>query len=509
MPCDYVVDWKFSAPTTLEVASLSAEHGVYSLDPAMLEGAKVPSSFGEEGSLHDSEYVLHVAQQPYQALEDHVPRQHYAFDPHPSRPSTPPSSSSLSYSAHSSPRYFDTKSSLLPAAIIVNHEQSEPVADAAWFVEHQDPSLLSPGRYSPLYSPRNPLPPSPTTLYANSPNSTTSLAPPFDYSPNTSPDFTSPAFRTDAGGRRGSSLSISVPPLHLSSPYPLSPATMERVLSQEEIEEMDRMLVEIGAILGPEVMASLTPTREDAGSPSKRARGGAHQVEAAQQEQGYFLAPYGNEVEVVQPESYHSQRHYPASAPVSQANFDLSSRDAYLEQQLHAQPLYAFDPPYSLPHPSTHLLPSTPARPSPSHHPSHEAVRPHTSPERRTRPSVVNHRRSSSLDAREQSHLPYPSVLAGAHGPLPLPPPSLPPSPPHFPSTPPRTPSTPKTPKAPKSPKKASPKKTTPRGGKKPVGGSAFINYSACDAKKLLSGVAPSGSSKRKRDDDVPVAALE
>ncbi|KAM0793300.1 hypothetical protein ACM66B_000760 [Microbotryomycetes sp. NB124-2] len=48
---------------------------------------------------------------------------------------------------------------------------------------------------------------------------------------------------------------------------------------------------------------------------------------------------------------------------------------------------------------------------------------------------------------------------------------------------------------------------TGPRGGRRSKdGGFSFINFTASDSKKLLSGVAPSGSSKRKREEEAAAA---
>lgn len=277
---------------------------------------------------------------------------------------------------------------------------------------------------------------------------------------------------------------------------------------------MDRLMVEIRAILGPEMMASLAPPWEDMRSPSKRAR---RLSQVAPEEQAYFPPTY--ELEVLHPGHFRSQLQLPKSAPAWQASFDVSSRDSFLDQQHSPLPLYAFDPSYSLPPSSLSLSPSS--LPRRSHHPLHEVIRPRTSPEGDTRPPFAAHRRGSSCEPSmpcEQSHVPYPSVLAGVHGPL-LPRSPLACSQPYLLATPPRgiRSSTPQssgqplsTPTTPKSPRKASPKKTpgTPRGKKAPGGMNAFINYSASDAKKLLSGVAPSGSSKRKREEEVPIGVV-
>lgn len=55
---------------------------------------------------------------------------------------------------------------------------------------------------------------------------------------------------------------------------------------------------------------------------------------------------------------------------------------------------------------------------------------------------------------------------------------------------------------SPKAAKPASPKKGNSRGKRAKDSGFSFINFTASDSAKILSGVAPSGTSKRKREDE-------
>ncbi|GAA6005462.1 hypothetical protein JCM11491_003650 [Sporobolomyces phaffii] len=80
-------------------------------------------------------------------------------------------------------------------------------------------------------------------------------------------------------------------------------------------------------------------------------------------------------------------------------------------------------------------------------------------------------------------------------------------SPPASPTKPKSGPKPPSTSSSPTKPPPASPKKKRAGGPRTRNPSAMFVNFSAADAKKLLSGVAPSGSSKKKREEEEAAAA--
>ncbi|BGP16786.1 hypothetical protein JCM10213_002180 [Rhodosporidiobolus nylandii] len=234
-------------------------------------------------------------------------------------------------------------------------------------------------------------------------------------------------------------------------------------------------------------------------------------------------------------------RSYPSSAPAWRTTFDLApplspSRPAQPSdpQSAYQQSYYAV--PSSLAY--THsALSSSLAIPQQPQHP-HDPFRPSSAP-RDPLPDMSpftgsSRRRRSSVDSaalqaaaqRRPYQYPPPNSYSNYAYSRPPPPPSSqqnisphdwyspetshfaswqqqPRFPPQMPivlqPVPPPQPDRPATPPpAPlKSPKKASPRKKRPSKAKPP--GAMFINYSSADSKKLLSGVAPSGSIKKRQ----------
>ncbi|GAA5865176.1 hypothetical protein JCM1840_003933 [Sporobolomyces johnsonii] len=199
-------------------------------------------------------------------------------------------------------------------------------------------------------------------------------------------------------------------------------------------------------------------------------------------------------------------RSYPASAPAWRTSFDLpplppsSSRAPWDYSPQYAPSSYSAD---SLPPPPDHYQVQYGG-----HLRSASAPRQIVYPPPPNSPTSSTKRRRSSIDtASLASHTfnlsppPAASRASYTYGPpppalqhyqLPLP---LQPAPGPYSSSPPVSPTV--------SPGRPSPKPTPKRkrAANKPAV-AMFVNYSASDAKKLLSGVAPSGSSKRRREEE-------
>ncbi|GAA5844572.1 hypothetical protein JCM5353_001321 [Sporobolomyces roseus] len=191
--------------------------------------------------------------------------------------------------------------------------------------------------------------------------------------------------------------------------------------------------------------------------------------------------------------------------------------------------LRSISAPRSAYYPSAHDLASFPSYPAPSSqslaptystHSLPAQSSPHQPPRRR-RSSIASGSIPNSSSWSHPPPRPQQAHHSHSYGPPPASPSSRHQSPYHNvplplrPAPPPGTswdPSPPPSPSKLASPTKAtqsSPTKKKKTGGPKARNPSAmFVNFSAADAKKLLSGVAPSGSSKKKREEEEEAARL-
>lgn len=359
----------------------------------------------------------------------------------------------------------------------------------------------------------------------------------------------------ESRGRRQSRLSIAVPPytvpssvngsrsagyapsssLNSAGNIPISPN--EVPLLPASSEEMDRLMQEIGTMLGPDVMASLeSPSHQAPHTPQRRPQllhtqsYDSGTIEMA----GVTLSREDMDL-LEEPELFVDRRPYPASAPAWKTTFDLSYPMPPPPSPQHQQQMYTQAGPYSPAHtnynteyypPSPsysygHQQPASPGFLAPSNVP----LRPRSAPGKGPHPQMyqachspapTHRRRGSSVDspaAMAASYGQYPPVTVMVSPSRSYHQPRTPPrqhnlnyeqdaSPTSFPTSyqyPPQSPSkaAPRTPRTPRRRTQSTPAKKNV----KVSPGISFINYTATDATVLLSGVAPSGSSKRKREE--------
>ena len=311
--------------------------------------------------------------------------------------------------------------------------------------------------------------------------------------------------RPSAVKRRGSRLSIAVPPptndLPQSSP-------LEQSQSSEEIDQILQM-VDMMSSFDNSPQGQAMQHQESTSSSQGHSRY-THQrpppLQINTSQGSGSSAPYSGTIEVsgvtlgaedlemlVSPDpnqfhdGSHAERAYPASAPAWQTtfthgppppipNFSPGSHGNYPTSPVYPSAQYtAYPPP---PH-SAGLAP--PAGFAPSRPRSAE-------PASGLAPPVLLRRGSSLRESTSASPTPV-AAAAAAPEPAAVPVP------------------------APAKAPARTPKKGVGKKAKKDAGGigGMFVNYGASDAKKLLSGVAPSGSSKRKREEEeaARLAALE
>lgn len=319
---------------------------------------------------------------------------------------------------------------------------------------------------------------------------------------------------------------------------------------------MEQLLGQLGSFLGPDATANESPQPQHR-APPDLSRSHHQQLSASQ---GSSLAPpsFGAGIEISgvrlseedmalldEPDYDYDNRQYPASAPAWQTSFNFGPSGPHppFQQRSHA-PHYTAAP--LSPHYSAPQYTSPPlAAPLPYYHTDYDGpisapLRPRSTPILEQQPTFaappsfsgggVRRRRSSVDDAAsyalaspsytvnssytyEQSadsqqaypysrpapthrhtYSPSPSASSISSASSPVAVHRLPAQ-----STTPRTSPT----------KLASPRKTrTSPTKKKGAGGlPMFVNFGASDSKKLLSGVAPSGSSKRRREEQEAAAA--
>ncbi|KAK4702529.1 hypothetical protein P7C70_g3693, partial [Phenoliferia sp. Uapishka_3] len=462
-----------------------------------------------------------------------------------------PSSSTSPYStiplpeAHSSPEIYPSSAShLLPSPDILEKCLPQPPATSMGFAygdsqgsrfaeiqdqflrqqrQQADNSASQPQQHF-LPSPssrrhRSPAPSSPSSPYARL---STPLSSP--YSKYDRPSIANPSPR-----KASNRLSLPTP-----ARYDLSPSMAagyrlatqmgtlggnERPVAPATDEAMEQLMLEIGTILGPDVMSSLDqPAPSSAPSPLPMPMSlPRRQPELRTERRRPPPAPlnirappldHSNDYprrddwtlfESSEPQHAQASYSYPASAPAWQTDFQ------------HAPP--AFEQYPESRYPQQYPLPSSEAdihsrtsyyRPT-SAHPSSSFSRPRSAPsvDASTGPyqNLLHRPVPTSPASHAQYGAHYPSVMAQGseqsyHS-------AVPASPLRY-----TTPAPLSYQKSPiKSPIKAAPvraprKRANSARGAQPAKAAMFINYGASDAKKLLSGVAPSGSSKRKREDE-------
>ncbi|GAA5869656.1 hypothetical protein JCM1840_000547 [Sporobolomyces johnsonii] len=289
--------------------------------------------------------------------------------------------------------------------------------------------------------------------------------------------------------------------------YSYSTPTSQRMHQQPSVEEVNQFFQDMTEILGAEAMAALSPTSLPFGSslappPPPKPSQPAYNVS------GVLL----NEDEYTQYAQFRSANSSP-SRQSSPPHADLQTGPShphvsaqYAPSTSHyataSQPVYAQYPPYDICRP--HSAPPSPAveglatfgpyGSSPAA-PSFETFG----------SQALDRCRGSSVDAAIPRSFPPPAHAASAYGYPPHTPfRSLSPSPSHIPPPYPSSYTSASPSPAPR-PMKPAPKRA---GGRKPPGVVSFINFSPSDSKVLLSGVAPSGSSK-KRAREEEAAQLE
>ncbi|GAA5943364.1 hypothetical protein JCM1841_002572 [Sporobolomyces salmonicolor] len=286
-----------------------------------------------------------------------------------------------------------------------------------------------------------------------------------------------------------------------SMSYSYSTPTSQRKHQQPSVEEVNQFFQDMTEILGAEAMAALSPTSLPFGSslvrplppPSPKLSQPAYNVCGV-------LLNEGEYTQYTQSRSANSSLSRQSSPP--HADLQTGPSHSHLSAQYAPStshyattslPVYAQYPPYDICRPRS-------APPSPAVEGMATFV-PYGSP-----PSAfsfdtfgsqaLNRRRGSSVDAAIPRSFPPSTPAASTYSYPPHTPfRSLSPSASHIP---PPYPSS----YTPVSPSPAPrPMKPTPRragGGRKSPGVVSFINFSPSDSKVLLSGVAPSGSSKKR-----------
>ncbi|KAM0748744.1 hypothetical protein T439DRAFT_328007 [Meredithblackwellia eburnea MCA 4105] len=481
-----------------------------------------------------------------------------------------------------SPDIFDTSCLPQPPATSMGFTH-----EGSWFAEMQNtylqqhsellaPTPSSQNRFLSSPSPgpamrhRSPAPssysssPGPSSPYSRTSTPASSVYSPYDRRASVSSSIADRR-GSDAGGpargRRPSKLSITVPSQYSpaqAAGYRMAhqmgtlPGQQETPLTPASNDDMEKLMAEIGTILGPEVMNSLdaattphtplsaplqqqqhqlmSPAQPSPTRRSHRSSRSERPRQASLQRRGPPPMPIGGNGTIemsgvtLSPEDYAlfnaselDYRSYPASAPAWQTTFSQHQLQHQGPPPPSAYPYPNYDN-YSFGSspashysaaPSVQQVPATPSsmllsppgipvRPSSAPGvPAHEGLGvPLTHNGRRRGSSVdsadivaLNAAAAASSGAYSQG---YPSVIQPSHD-YGLPPPHLrhpsgymTPAPQGF-QNPPKMPATPRPPR----------KRGTSAKGTQPKA-AMFINYGAADAKKLLSGVAPSGSSKKK-----------
>ncbi|KAI5478437.1 hypothetical protein MNV49_005078 [Pseudohyphozyma bogoriensis] len=299
-----------------------------------------------------------------------------------------------------------------------------------------------------------------------------------------------------------------VSPTYQPVPYsaPSNLAVSQKMAQAPSREEVNQFLAEMNEMLGPETMAALSPPTQ------------VRQIPTTPQRSTYQLppappAPRSPTYSKMAPTGTGRGVYNVSGVLLDEADIGLFSNSrspspcppaTYPTYQLPSQPPAFRQPPYSSQqyfgsppdYYNTYTLPSQQQQQQPSANTYYDSQgqlqsfggfsRPRSAP---SSPQLggdggfafggghsLNRRRGSSMDGFPRVGGPYEPAYGYA-----------PPSPTRRVVVPP----------------KIAPKKPTNAGkGKKKGGGISFINFSANDANVLLSGVAPSGSSKRKREDD-------
>ncbi|BGP25237.1 proteophosphoglycan ppg4 [Rhodotorula toruloides] len=328
--------------------------------------------------------------------------------------------------------------------------------------------------------------------------------------------------------------SLPHPPAFALQSEPLASSPSDQVLSEAAVREVEQLLGELGPILETGVYEQVGGLNDESYvqlSPRARVRlSGESYVEdgrAPSMSVSISGVTLGEEdLALLEDPSLTSDvydspsRSYPASAPAWRTTFDLppatpppvpalsrhyaSQNDQYLSPTTpvstytlsHSASMNSLALPPN-PHQRAYSAQGHLPRSASSHDPFLSSSPPRASS------SVL--RRRSSVDsvnlAASYGRYPYPPPLPQQHQQQQPFPAVLQPAPPQGaarPSTPPPKPAQTNS----KSPSKTTPKRKrgSPTKAKQPA--AMFINYSSQDAKKLLSGVAPSGSSKKKREED-------